>query len=198
MFSTNKILSLLSSPVWLMVKSSLYCSTSRHSLPGIHSSTLKQKDQNPADKSSKHWVPPRAWVMADASAHMTAASSADADEAEMPNVTFIECHITSGLDVTGWHYAWAWKGCSAGETWWRMFPQWQTCRCCIILIDMRKTEWLWMARVVQPSIKKRVWSLFCVCFLLGSLAVKCWDKALQLASLSQSSNNSLGTSEIPV
>lgn len=38
--------------------------------------------------------------MADASAHMTAASSADVDEAEMPNVTFSECHITSGLDVT--------------------------------------------------------------------------------------------------
>lgn len=45
-------------------------------------------------------VPLRAWVMADASAHMTAASSADAGGAEMPNVTFSECHITSGLDVT--------------------------------------------------------------------------------------------------
>jgi len=38
--------------------------------------------------------------MANASTHMTAASSADADGAEMPNVTFCECHITSGLDVT--------------------------------------------------------------------------------------------------
>lgn len=38
--------------------------------------------------------------MAEANAHMTAASFADADEAEMPNVTFSECHIASGLDVT--------------------------------------------------------------------------------------------------
>lgn len=37
--------------------------------------------------------------MADASTHMTAASSADADGAKMPNMTFCECHITSGLDV---------------------------------------------------------------------------------------------------
>lgn len=62
--------------------------------------SLKQRDQNTADKSSKQRAPLRAWVMADASAHMTAASSADADRAEMPNVTFSECHITSGLDVT--------------------------------------------------------------------------------------------------
>lgn len=102
--------------VWLMVKSSFYCSASRRRLwlSGIQCSPLKQRDQNPADKSSKHRVPLRAWVMADASAHMTAASSADADEAEMPNMTFSECHITSGLDVTRWHYAGAWKGCSSG------------------------------------------------------------------------------------
>lgn len=61
---------------------------------------LKQRDENPADKTTKHQVPLRPWVMADASTHMTAASSADADGAEKPNVTFSECHITSGLDVT--------------------------------------------------------------------------------------------------
>lgn len=58
------------------------------------------RDQNPADKSSKHQASPGASVMAEANAHMTAASSADADEAAMPNVTFSECHIASGLDVT--------------------------------------------------------------------------------------------------
>lgn len=58
------------------------------------------RDQNPADKSSKHQASPRACVMAEANAHMTAASFADADEVEMPNVTFSECHIASGLDVT--------------------------------------------------------------------------------------------------
>lgn len=58
------------------------------------------RDQNPADKSSKHQASPGACVMAEANAHMTAASSADADEAAMPNVTFSECHIASGLDVT--------------------------------------------------------------------------------------------------
>ncbi|KAJ3598786.1 hypothetical protein NHX12_032750 [Muraenolepis orangiensis] len=39
-------------------------------------------------------------VMADASAHMTAASCGDAEGALMPAVTFSECHITSGLDNT--------------------------------------------------------------------------------------------------
>lgn len=63
-------------------------------------SIVKPRDENPADKPTKHQVPLRPWVMADASTHMTAASSADADGAEMPNVTFSECHITSGLDVT--------------------------------------------------------------------------------------------------
>ncbi len=186
-----------------MVKSSFWCSASRCGLrlSRAQCSPLKQRDQNPADKSSKRRVPPRAWVMADASAHMTAASSADADGAEMPNVTFSECHITSGLDVTRWHYAGAWKGCSAGETWWRTSPRWQTCGRGIILIDVWRIGQLWMAGDVQASIQGRMWSLFCVswaCFSLCSLAIKCWDDSLQLASLSQSSNNSLSTSEIPL
>lgn len=142
--------------VWLMVTSCFCCSPSgrRLWLSRARCSPPKQRDKNPADKSSKHWVPLRAWVMADASAHMTAASSADADGAEMPNVTFSECHITSGLDVTRWHYAGAWKGCSAGETWWRTSPWWQTCGRGIILIDVRRTGRLWMAgEEVRASIQ---------------------------------------------
>lgn len=187
-----------------MVKSSFFSSASRCRLwrSGIQCSPLKQKDQNPADKSSKHRVPLRAWVMADASAHMTPASSADADGVEMPNMTFSECHITSGLDVTRWHYAGAWKGCSAGETWWGMFPRWQTCGCGIILIDVWRTGRVWMAAEVPASIQGMMWSFFFsffrYVFFLCSLAIKCWDNSLQLASLSQSSNNSLSTSEIPL
>lgn len=75
---------------------------SKHADYGLYESVGARvsRDQNPADKSSKHQASPRACVMAEANAHMTAASFADADEAEMPNVTFSECHIASGLDVT--------------------------------------------------------------------------------------------------
>lgn len=167
-----------------MVKSCLCWSASgcRLLLSSIQCSAPKQRDQNPADKSSKHRVPLRVWVMADASAHMTAASSADVDEAEMPNVTFSECHITSGLDVTRWHYAGAWKGCSAEETRWRTSPRWQTCGCGIILIDVRRTGWPWMAGKVQASVQGRKWSLLCISwggFFLCFLAIKCWDNSLQ-------------------
>lgn len=186
-----------------MVKS-IFCSSASRCglwLSWVQYSPQKQRHQNPAEKSAKHRIPLKAWLMADASTHMTAASSADADEAEMPNVTFSECHITSGLYVTRWHYAGAWKGCSAGETWWRTSPRWQTCGHGIILIDVRRIGRLWMAGDVQASIQGSTWILVCigwVCFFLCFLAIKCWDNSLQLASLSQSSNNSLSTSEIPL
>lgn len=146
-------------------------------LSHIHCSPQKQRDQNTADKCSKHRVPLRVWVMADASAHMTAASSAEADGAKMPNVTFSECHITSGLDVTRWHYAGAWKGYSAGKARWWTSPWWQTCRHGVILIDKRRTGRLWMTSNTSKRRREDVELVLSKAGLVSSMFIS--DKVLR-------------------